>query len=156
MSDDDLVVARARADEFRAKRQPGFCTPLRLEKVAAQQWMLFGPLWFYSLKYDGVFVAPAGSVTDLASIPRGFWNVFPKVGLQDPIAAIHDAGYRNQLVTPSGVRIHTIKKVADDLFDEGLKAAGVSWLSRKLMVRMVRMFGDPLGPPPEWSDEVPS
>jgi hypothetical protein len=120
-----------------------FLTPLRVEKIGPRRWILIDDLLFQSERYEGVFVAPRGFQTDLASIPALLGSLFPIVGSYDPVAVIHDAGYMHALVTQNGIRIHTVKHVADNLFAEGLKAVGVGFLRRRLMTRMVRLFGDP-------------
>jgi hypothetical protein len=126
---------------------PCFLTPLRVEKIGPRRWMLTDDLHFASVRYDGVFVAPRGFQCDFASIPSILGSLFPIVGAYDPVAVIHDAGYVHALITRSGTRIHTVKHVADNLFDEGLRAVGVGFLRRRLMTRMVRLFGDPLAHP---------
>jgi hypothetical protein len=120
-----------------------FLTPLRIEKIGPRRWMLIDDLKFHSERYDGVFVAPRGFQSDFASIPGVLGSLFPIVGSYDPVAVIHDAGYMHALTTLSGTRVHTVKHVADNLFAEGLKAVGVGFLRRRLMTRMVRLFGDP-------------
>jgi hypothetical protein len=124
-----------------------FLTPLRVEKIGPRRWLLIDDLLFHSARYDGVFVAPRGFQSDFASIPSLMGSLFPIVGSYDPVAVIHDAGYMHALATQNGTRIHTVKHVADNLFAEGLKAVGVGFLRRRLMTRMVRLFGDPLTHP---------
>jgi hypothetical protein len=114
--------------------------------------MLIDDLVFYSEEYRGRFVAPAGFQTDLASIPRVVWTLFPKVGLHDKAAVIHDAAYANALTTfhedrYARRRIFTAKTVADTLFDEGMKAAGVKGIARWFMQHAVVVFGSPEGHP---------
>jgi hypothetical protein len=129
-----------------------FATALKIEVIGNRSWMLIDDLVFYSGQYRGRFVAPAGFQTDLASVPRLVWNVFPKVGLHDKAAVIHDAGYANALTTyhdnPMACkRIFTVKSVADDLFREGMVAEGVHAVSRWFMYQAVKRFGTPEGHP---------
>lgn len=128
-----------------------FASDLNIRVIGNRSWMLLDDLVFYSAVYRGLFVAPAGFQTDLASIPRLVWNVFPKVGLHDKAAVIHDAAYANALMTfedrLARRRIFTVKDVADTLFREGMEAEGVNVCSRWFMYRTVLVFGSPEGHP---------
>lgn len=124
-----------------------FLSPLRAEQLSAHTWILTDDLHFLSARYPGVFVAPRGFQTDFASIPLVVGSLIPKTGAYNRVGVIHDAGYMNALVTEHGERIFTVKQVADNLFAEGLEAVGVPAWRRFLMVRAVRLFGDPLGHP---------
>ena len=121
----------------------GFLTPLRTQKIGEWRWLLTDDLEFYSDRYKGVFIAPRGFQTDLASIPRFAWTIFPKVGKHDAGAVIHDAAYGHALVTRHMDRIHAVKDVADRLFLEGMIAEGVNQVSARTMYRIVSWFGKP-------------
>src|SRR5688572_26980965 len=114
-----------------------------MESVGVRSWMLTDDLVFLSEKYGGQVSAPRGVQTDLASILRLFWTIFPKVGGHDKAAVIHDGGYAHYLVTAHGDRIHTVKRVADTLFYEGMRAEGVNRLAARLMYHAVHLFGNP-------------
>jgi len=118
-----------------------FLTPLRTEKIGARRWLLIDHLVFRSVCYNGIVVAPRGFQTDLASIPRLFWVMAPKVDLYDQAAVIHDAGYGHALVTEYGDRIHAVKPVSDRLFHEGMIAMGVAPWRATLMYAFVTTFG---------------
>lgn len=122
---------------------PRFLTPLRIEKIGDRRWLLIDDLIFRSAKYPGLVVAPRGFQTDFASIPRFVWSIWPPVGRWDWAAVVHDGAYGHALMTPHGDRIHAVKHVGDDWFNEGLQACGVSWFTRVNLVRAVRWFGDP-------------
>jgi len=77
-------------------------------------------------------VVPTGFETDFASIPRIFWRVVPPWGRYSPAAVVHDYLY----ATAPGLR-----KRADKVFLEHMKALGVNWITRKVMYRVVRMGG---------------
>jgi hypothetical protein len=124
-----------------------FLDPLRVVQIGPHRWRLLADLRFYSAQYRGVFIAPTGYECDFASVPRILGSLIPKTGGYNCVGVIHDAGYTNNLVTADGQRIFTVKQVADDLFAEGLKAVGVNWFQRVLMVQAVRRFGDPEGHP---------
>lgn len=124
-----------------------FLTPLRVEKIGAQTWLLIDDLQFQSVTLDRVVVAPRGFQTDFASIPRYLWSVFPKTSRWDQAATIHDGGYAGALTDLNGERISVTKKQADQLFLEGCKAEGVNTVIAYIMYWMVRLFGDPIDHP---------
>lgn len=123
-----------------------FLTELRIQKSGPQLWTLTDDLIFFSALYRGYLRVPSGFVTNFASIPRIFWRIFPPVDIYDAAAVIHDAGYNNCLQTIMGARVFTIKKVADDLFLEGMLALGVDESKANLMYDLVKVFGTPDGP----------
>src|SRR5688572_11939476 len=92
----------------------------RLWCAEVAPWNLLAPLCFYSARFRGVFVVPAGLSTDFASIPRGLWNLYPQTGPWLRAAVLHDAGYQKQLVTEDGRAVHLIRRYCDELFDEGM------------------------------------
>jgi hypothetical protein len=124
-----------------------FLTPLRTEKIGAQRWLLTDDLHFRSARYAGVFVVSRGFQTDLASIPRVFWVVAPKVDLYDQAAVVHDAGYGNALLTEDGRRVFAAKAVCDRLFHEGMLAMKVPTWRAALMFKVVDALGKPDGHP---------
>ncbi|MGT3199083.1 DUF1353 domain-containing protein, partial [Yersinia enterocolitica] len=65
---------------------------------------------------DDVIKVPTGYVTDLASVPRVFWALFPPHGRYAKAAIIHDYLYDNALRT---------KKEADKIFLDGMQVLGV-------------------------------
>ena len=109
--------------------------------------MLTDDLVFYSAKYRGMFIAPRGFQHNLASIPQIAQSIIPKVGRYDKAAVIHDGAYGNVLTTEDGKRIFCVKRVADDLFYEGMKAEGVNGLLAWMMHRAVVIGGNPAGHP---------
>jgi hypothetical protein len=82
---------------------------------------------------DGsVYVAPAGTLTDFASVPRIVWAVFPKMGKHNRAAVMHDAHCAEQRL--SSPTVHAI-------FRRGLKACGCSRATVFWMWFGVRAFG---------------
>ncbi len=79
------------------------------------------------------FEVLAGFSTDLASIPRMFQSIVPKVGKHIQPAIAHDWCYMGNT--------HLSKYDADLLFLEGMKATGVWWLRRRVMYLAVRLGG---------------
>jgi Protein of unknown function (DUF1353) len=125
---------------------PGFLTPLRMQKLAAQRWLLIDDLAYRTALLRGVFVVPRGVQTDLASIPRVFWTLFPKEDLYDAAAVVHDAAYAGMLRSSVGP-VHLTKAWADELFREAMRASGVAAWRAELMYRAVSWFGDPAAHP---------
>ena len=119
-----------------------FLDALVIEDLGDGMFMLTEPLRFYSAKLSQIVVAPAGLVTDLASIPPYVpgWLV-PKLGDWDYPACIHDAAYMNQLQDAIGNPLIVGKDTADSLFREGLEARGVGRVRRTLMWLAVHFFG---------------
>lgn len=80
------------------------------------------------------WVAPAGTLTNGASIPRFFWRIFgaPFTGLYRDIAAIHDA--ECVLQAEPWRDVHA-------MFYWGCRAGGCSALRSWLMWVAVRLFG---------------
>lgn len=111
----------------------GFHSPLRTENINGRTVKLFQPLKYYTEVEDlGMITVPKGFVTDYASVPRGFWNIFPPNGEYAPAAVVHDYLYRRTLID---------RKVCDRVFMEAMELLGVGWLTRHLIYRAVRLFG---------------
>lgn len=49
---------------------------------------------------DACVIVPVGFISDLASVPRGLWNIFPPWGPYSDAAVVHDFLYQMQLVKP--------------------------------------------------------
>jgi 1-acyl-sn-glycerol-3-phosphate acyltransferase len=93
---------------------------------------------------DTVLIAPAGTRTDGASIPRFFWRFIgpPMTGKYRQAAVIHDAAYTGVLKwRRGGATIAYDRKSADALFLQLMEALGVPWWRRTLMHKAVRWFG---------------
>lgn len=79
---------------------------------------------------------PKGFITDLASIPKMFRNIFNTYGKNYTRAAvIHDYLYAQ------GYKMGINRKQADEIFLEIMKERGVSIFKRQAMYRAVRLFG---------------
>ncbi len=76
---------------------------------------------------------PEGFGTDLASIPRLFQNIVPKIGRHIQPAICHDYAY----VYDTGLT----KAEADTMFLDGMKSVGVPWYRRRVMYWAVRVGG---------------
>lgn len=77
-------------------------------------------------------VVPAGFRTDLASIPRGLWNVLPPIGRYDAAAVVHDHLYQHNGVSRSA---------ADGVLLEAMCVLGVAQWQRWAIYAGVRVGG---------------
>ncbi len=118
-----------------------FLGPLRMEDIDGCSFRLLEPLVFVSEQHNGIFIVPAGVETDLASTPRGLWNMVPKSGRYNRAAVLHDAAYHHEVRTPDNDRVRFIKPLADKLFHEAMRADGVGKVQAKLMYLAVKAFG---------------
>jgi hypothetical protein len=82
----------------------------------------------------GEIEVPAGFITDGASVPRIFWNIFAPFGDYFCAAIIHDFLYSKH-------NRHRHRAECDLIFLEAMEAAGVPWLRRRLIYRAVRLGG---------------
>lgn len=76
---------------------------------------------------------PLGFVTDFASIPSIFHFIVQPFGRHAPAAVLHDYLY--------AIGQKKARRLADRLFLNAMKDAGVPGFRRSLMYRMVRLFG---------------
>jgi hypothetical protein len=77
-------------------------------------------------------VVPAGFITDLASVPRLFWNIFPPFGKYTRAAIVHDVLYSK----------HTLgRAICDGIFLEAMRTDGVGAVTRYTLWLAVRLFG---------------
>ncbi len=125
-----------------------FLTPLWLEDVNGTDWVVAAPFRYDSdlLKFgnpdaSGIVTVPAGTQTDLASIPRVLRGLAPKSGKWNRASVLHDASYHGCLRTEAGEPQRLIKPLCDQLFLEAMLLAGVNRVQARLMYRMVAAFG---------------
>ena len=106
----------------------------RPEFIGDYMFIIIEPFDFHVGEYpsDEIITVPNGFVTDLASIPRALWSIFPPHGPWANAAVIHDylysTGYKD-------------KRYADQVFLEAMKVLQVPKVTRTLMYWAVRMFG---------------
>ena len=122
-----------------------FTKPARLEMLDNFKWRLLGrfeyridkveipymPLCRHDIRQNKIRV-PRGTVTDLTSVPRLLWSVFPPHGRFAKAAIIHDYLYDQAIGT---------KAFADQVFLEAMTVLGVPRATRILMYWAVRLFG---------------
>lgn len=129
-----------------------FRTPLRFEDHGGLPLTLIDTLVYDSALLKGTVYVPAGFKTDLASIPRGLWNIFPKLGTYDAAAVTHDWLYHaGTYVWVSGIghidRVETThtetltREQADKVFLEAMEVSGVGWFTRRTLYLAVRLGG---------------
>ena len=124
-----------------------FTTPVVLEMLDHYKWRLVEPFEYYTehicdglpvREVDGsMFVVqiigvPRSYVTDLASVPRALWTVFPPHGRYAKAAIVHDYLYSNAIGS---------KRWADRVFFEAMGILGVPKWRKWTMYWAVRLFG---------------
>jgi len=112
-----------------------FTKPLDLRTLpSGKKWKVIHGFEYHIGSKDSkkIIEIPDGLITDLASVPRLFWSIFPPFGKYSQAAVLHDFLYREQFYT---------RKESDKIFLEAMKVLGVSSIKRKTMYRAVRWFG---------------
>lgn len=108
-------------------------------------WRLLDGFRYYLTPDEaGEFVdVPAGFVTNFASIPRVFQNLFPTTGKYAQIAVVHDKLFLAPVIrTAHGARPCTFQETPR-IFVDGAQVLGVSWLVRRTMYRLLQAFSRP-------------
>lgn len=96
--------------------------------------VLLAPLVYTDPKTGRIYRVPAGFKTDLASIPRPLWSIFPPFGRYSRAAVLHDFHYhRGRNGTPVVTR-----KEADLLFKQAMHELGVPGWKRWAFYLAVR------------------
>ncbi|MDE1465311.1 DUF1353 domain-containing protein [Spartinivicinus poritis] len=112
-----------------------FLNRIKLEHIPnKRKWVLTEELKYYSAQYQTITV-PAGFTTDLASIPRLLWSVFPPDGPYLEAAVLHDYLYSKQ---PA---LDISRKQADKVFLKAMRALGVPGWKRYSIYYGVRLGG---------------
>lgn len=96
-------------------------------------WVLTQPLKYRIGISNEIIIVPRGFVTDLTSVPRFFWAMFPSTGKYMSAAILHDYLYYDQRCG---------KESADEIFDIEMKAFGVQEKEREIIYLAVKEFGD--------------
>ena len=110
-----------------------FVTPLDLRHIGERQFELTRPL-IYEDSQGVLWEVPARFKTDLASVPRFAWYLFPPSGEYAAAAALHD------YLTVMAPKLKMKQKIVDNLFLEAMKATGTSSLRRYPLYWSVRLF----------------
>ena len=115
---------------------PRFLTPL-IVRDEGGTFVLVEPLAYESAVLGGVLVVPAGFPTDLASIPRGLWNVLPPIGKYDAAAVCHDMLYRAGAFNGRPID----RGDADKTLLEAMDVLGVNRIQRWMIYAGLRIGG---------------
>jgi len=110
-------------------------TPV-LEKLPGGLWRLVEPV-IYTTPADDMVWVPTGFETDLASIPRLVWSVFPRDGDYAPAAIVHDYLYRYHHMVGRAVD----RPEADGVFLAGMVDLGICLATRWTLYAAVRVGG---------------
>jgi len=109
----------------------GFQTLLDVEVLpTGRLFKLMSPL-IYTQKNGVKWTIPTGFVTDLATVPRIFWAIYPPEGKYGEAAVVHDF-LCNTSPCP--------RVVTDYVFREAMESCGVCWFTRWAMWAGVRGF----------------
>jgi hypothetical protein len=112
----------------------GFDGPVQVEQVDAVNWRLTRELAYQASTQ--VFTAPAGMLTDFASVPRAFAWLIPRYGKYLPAAVIHDHLYRNEVKAGN-----ITYRDADGVLRQAMRLLGVPFATRWVMWTAVRWAG---------------
>ncbi len=108
-----------------------------------RRWEVLSPFTYEvgALGEGGELITvPAGFITDLASVPRALWIIFPPFGKYTGAATIHDYLYVMGGKIPGGARVYT-KAYADGIFREACLVEGVGKIKAWLMWKAVCIGG---------------
>lgn len=121
-----------------------FTTPADLRMLDHYQWQLLQGFEYHvgDIPSPTVIRIPAGTITDLATVPRVLWTLFPPHGRYAKAAIVHDYLYANAINT---------KAWADNVFLEAMTVLGVPAWRRMTMYWAVRLFGRGNYDNPNWS-----
>src|SRR5690349_14174251 len=112
-----------------------FKSPLvmRDENDQGRHFVLTDNLIYQSDKL-GPITVPAGFQTDLASIPRGLWNILPPIGGYDKAAVVHDYLYAKAPVLVVDGDFMLPRQIsrgdADSALKEAMEVLGVGRFTR--------------------------
>ena len=111
-----------------------FTTPLNIDLLDQNKWKLQKSFEYHVGCYPSkeIIVVPAGFITDFASVPRIFWNIFPPAGRYGKAAIIHDWCYQTAFQN---------RRRSDEIFLEGMKVLKVKKWKYKIIYYSVRLFG---------------
>jgi hypothetical protein len=112
-----------------------FTTPLKVQANNDGTWTLLEEFEYYmdDDPTKDIIKIDAGFITDFASVPRIFWNIYPPY---DPhygkAAVIHDGLYAAKIFKRSK---------SDKILKEAMKVLGASWITRHIIWLAVRVGG---------------
>jgi hypothetical protein len=123
---------RPAPEESKMMHHAKFLTHLLLTPMAdGRHWRVESPFG-YVTAWGWHFTVPSQFQTDLASIPRMFWNILPPFGKYTEAAVLHDWLYRTHLVP---------RPDADEILLEAMKLCKTELWERVVIYCAVRAFG---------------
>jgi len=107
-----------------------------MEAISETEYVL---LEDYSYTFNNtVITVKAGTISDLASVPKLFWNIIPRDGLASGPAFIHDYLYTNR----NGLKFFGWNRATcDKVLLQALLDAGANKTKAYTMYYAVRTFG---------------
>lgn len=122
-----------------------FSTPLVLEYIDGRLWRVKADFdyWCGEGATAELIRAPAGMITDFASVPRLLWSILPPTGVYGEAAVIHDHLYQSEGVHLKGSGISKVytRAQCDAILLDGMKVRGVGWSVRNAIYSGVRIGG---------------
>lgn len=109
---------------------------MRWENLIGDRTELIEPLVYISGSGERIEI-PAGFLTDYASIPKIFRNIYEPSGPARFPAILHDFLYGRL----GGAPYYKTRRESDDLFLEAMQLVGVDLVQRRTIYRAVRLFG---------------
>jgi len=107
---------------------------LLMHEPGCMLWRVASECRYQSRQLKRLIAVPVGFETDLASVPRALWRLFPPCGPYLEAAVVHD-----YLYSLGGTE--SDREQADAIFLEAMEALGVGPMSRRLIWAAVRVFG---------------
>lgn len=111
-----------------------FLSRLNMDHIPGfRRWILTEDL-IYMTRGGETITVDQGFETDLASVPRLFWNIFPPAGIYLEAAVVHDYMYEGKYEVKD-------KKTADRIFREAMADLKVPKWKRWVLWAAVRVGG---------------
>ena len=112
---------------------PHFINQAEIEQLPdGRRWRLTDSFGFWSFS-TGLITVPQGFETDLASVPKLFWNILPPFGRYTDAAILHDYLYRTQVYP---------RATCDRLLLLAMRVSLVKRWQRTVIYLNVRWFGE--------------
>jgi hypothetical protein len=111
--------------------KPSFLTKPFLRPMVNRRWELSSDL-IWRNGHELNIVVPSSFKSDLASVPRVLWSLFPPYGSYTYAAILHDWLYTDGKLS---------RVECDAIFIAAMKSCGTSWVTRSIIYSAVRMFG---------------
>jgi len=123
-----------KTDDFRpfCASEPHFDGTAKLSQMTDGRRWIVDETFTYHNGPELSIVVPAGFETDLASVPRVLWAIFPPFGTYTDAAIVHDVLYQK----------HTLgRAICDGIFLEAMRVKLTPAWKRYILWTAVRLFG---------------